>query len=794
MDSAEGWLKTVPHIKLSTKSKTLEDLAPLIKRAKILPLRRYSLADYRLDEKAVVASIQASFEDLSLIVRSSATAEDNIASSNAGHFRSVLNIPTNDADALKAAIDDVIASYGVCCNSEEFFVQPMLHGMTAGGVVFTSDIYTLAPYYIINYDLSGRSDTITGGYSSPDIKTYIHFKHAPQLPKDSMLSRVCEACAEIEDLSGNPCLDIEFALNESELFILQVRPITTNGKENLSHLDLKDALSKIFRKIEKLSAPHPNLLGNKVIFGVMPDWNPAEIIGLKPRQLALSLYKELVTDSVWAYQRDNYGYRNLRSHPLLVSFLGMPFVDVRVDFNSFIPKKLDDGIAAKLADYYIKRLDNSPELHDKVEFEIVHSCYYLTLAQKLETLKQHGFNSNEIKRIEFALLELTNQIIDTGSGLYKKDLQRVKELATNHSAIMNSDLTAIEKIYWLVEYCKRYGTLPFAGVARAAFIAIQFLMSFVEAGIMTQEEHSAFMNSLNTVTKQLQTALCGLQNGEISRQEFLGQFGHLRPGTYDILSPCYDEGFDHYFPGALRGFCHLVPEFSLSDRQKRLITQLLKENGIKAEAEGLLAFMVEAIEGREYAKLLFTRTLSDVLRLVREMGEQYGVEREDISYLDIRTVLALYSQLDHRNLKDILLSDIAIHKELYSYTKAVKLPVLIREPTDVYGFFLEPESPNFITTGRVLAETIAGEQVISSQLSGRIVFIQAADPGYDYLFTRNIVGLVTQFGGANSHMSIRCAELGIPAIIGAGEKNYSEWSQAKMLEIDCANRQVRVIA
>ena len=31
----------------------------------------------------------------------------------------------------------------------------------------------------------------------------------------------------------------------------------------------------------------------------------------------------------------------------------------------------------------------------------------------------------------------------------------------------------IEKVYWLLEDAKRYGTLPFAGLARAGFIAVQ---------------------------------------------------------------------------------------------------------------------------------------------------------------------------------------------------------------------------------------------------------------------------------------------------------------------------------
>ena len=38
----------------------------------------------------------------------------------------------------------------------------------------------------------------------------------------------------------------------------------------------------------------------------------------------------------------------------------------------------------------------------------------------------------------------------------------------------------VQKIYWLVEDCKRYGTLPFAGLARAGFVAKQLLDSFVE--------------------------------------------------------------------------------------------------------------------------------------------------------------------------------------------------------------------------------------------------------------------------------------------------------------------------
>jgi glutamine kinase len=782
----------MPQLYLTTKAKTLQDLQPLVQFSTVLPVLRLCVGDVKDELDETINRINEQISSSLLVIRSSVSTEDNLATSNAGHFRSVLNVPKADRIAIFRALQDVISSYGNCTADEELFVQPMLTDITMAGVVFTADADTLASYYIINYDESGYSDAVTGGKGGPS-KTYIHFKEAPFHPTDPLLARIVAACREIEDLAENRCLDIEFAVSNGAVHILQVRPITRHGKEDLSSLDLAAALCKIHRKIEKLAAPHPNLLGDKAIFGVMPDWNPAEIIGLRPRQLALSLYKELVTDNVWAYQRDNYGYRNLRSHPLLVSFLGMPYIDVRVDFNSFIPKSLDEQIATKLVNYYITRLDDAPELHDKVEFEIVHSCYYLTLPEKLGRLREHGFNSNEIKRIEFSLLELTNNIVNPVYGLYKKDLQRINELTANHDVILASDLTVIEKIYWLVEYCKRYGTLPFAGVARAAFIAVQFLGSFVESGVMTIEERSLFLGSLNTVTKQLQSKLCKLSSGAETRDDFLLAFGHLRPGTYDILSPCYEESFDRYFSRLPVMECQATT-YSFSSEQKARIDTLLRENGLQVGAEALIQFMVEAIEGREYAKLVFTRTLSDILRLIAEMGVKYGVSRDDLSYLDVTTFLKLYSSLDHRDLKDILLTDISTNRTLHRHTRAVKLPSLIRTPADVYGFFLAPETPNFVTLGRIVAETAEESLITTDQICGKIVCIPSADPGYDFVFTRRIAGLITQFGGANSHMAIRCAELGIPAIIGAGEKNFHDWSKAHTLEIDCAGQQVRVIA
>jgi phosphoenolpyruvate-protein kinase (PTS system EI component) len=73
------------------------------------------------------------------------------------------------------------------------------------------------------------------------------------------------------------------------------------------------------------------------------------------------------------------------------------------------------------------------------------------------------------------------------------------------------------------------------------------------------------------------------------------------------------------------------------------------------------------------------------------------------------------------------------------------------------------------------------------------LLIPSADPGYDWIFSQGIAGFITMYGGVNSHMAIRAAELNIPAVIGAGESLFAEWTKASQLEVDCANRQVKVL-
>ena len=221
----------------------------------------------------------------------------------------------------------------------------------------------------------------------------------------------------------------------------------------------------------------------------------------------------------------------------------------------------------------------------------------------------------------------------------------------------------------------------------------------------------------------------------------------------------------------------------------REIVKLLEAHGLEPDPVGLLNFMQAGIELRELAKFHFTRNLSDTLALITEVGAQHEFDLEDLAYCDI----AIFKELHvaATNSRDILKRSIEQGKSRYSESMKIILPPLISKPDDIWSFEWPETSPNFITQKQVTAP-IAGCGA-RERLTGAIVCIPNADPGFDWLFSYPIAGLITAWGGANSHMAIRAGELGIPALIGAGDILYRRLSAAKRLYLDCAGRRAEVL-
>jgi len=769
-------------IQFSTKAGTLAMLDGKLQSARIPPLVRFSVTQWRLYRERHVAQVHAILGDKPFIVRSSCRHEDGSHQSNAGAFLSVLNVTAND---LEQAVEQVIASYTEVSDADEVLIQPMLQGVVRSGVAFSHDPNTCSPYRVVSWSEGTDTAHVTGGQGG---RIWQGAALSPVAPPPS-LAGIVVLLEELLRLFGGTPVDCEFAVTLEKgievVWLLQARPLILSFVSETPQAQER-RLKLIFQKVTRGMTPHPFLMGRRTVYGVMPDWNPAEIIGIRPKPLALSLYRELVTDTVWAYQRHNYGYRNLRSFPLMPHFFGLPYIDVRLSFNSFVPADLDDGLAGRLVDYYIDRLLAEPPLHDKVEFEIVFSCYTLDLPQRMELLAEAGFSQKERACIVDSLRRLTNHVAHPKDGLWRSDAAKLDTLHSRRETLLSSNADPLERIYWLLEDGKRYGTLPFAGLARAGFIAVQMLRSLVTTGVFSRKDYDAFMSSLTTVSGQL-----GRDRATLDKTTFLSRYGHLRPGTYDILSPRYDEAADQYFDWNQQLVApEPVEPFALTLPQLREISRLLKHHGLHPDGIELFDFMQAGIELREVAKFHFSRNLSDVLSLAAAFGEQNGFDREEMAFCDISTLRELH--IAAAEPKEMLSQAIEHGKARYWETLTVALPSLIVNPENVWGFELPVTEPNYVTQKKVTAAVVGCED--KHRLAGAIVCIASADPGFDWLFSHSIAGLITAWGGANSHMAIRAGELGLPAVIGAGEILYRRWSQATRLHLDCAGRRVVVVS
>ncbi len=240
------------------------------------------------------------------------------------------------------------------------------------------------------------------------------------------------------------------------------------------------------------------------------------------------------------------------------------------------------------------------------------------------------------------------------------------------------------------------------------------------------------------------------------------------------------------------GADEFIKKFSLSIDQMHRLKDMLDESGLNNDILGIMDFIKTVIEGREYGKFVFTRSISKVIQMIGEMGKSYGISREECAYLDIQAVRKLYASTKDVRLE--LLKSVREGKEDYELAKTLVLPPILIDAEEVWKFYYPDTEPNYITMKKIEGNvTILDDNMEKAELTDKIVLIESADPGYDWIFSHRIKGFITMYGGVNSHMAIRAGELGIPAVIGVGEKQYEKYQRADRLEIDALAKTTKVM-
>jgi len=177
-------------------------------------------------------------------VRSSGADEDGAEKSFAGQFDTFLNVERGDlmnkiTEVHNSAHNARVASYAGKSETKLAIVVQEMVAAEISGVAFSANVVTGNRDEIVVEAVRGLGEKLVSGQITPDL--FIINKNSGEIltheigdekinlsPKN--LNEIVDFVIKIEQLAGQP-MDIEWALCNNKIYILQARPITTLSEE-----------------------------------------------------------------------------------------------------------------------------------------------------------------------------------------------------------------------------------------------------------------------------------------------------------------------------------------------------------------------------------------------------------------------------------------------------------------------------------------------------------------------------------------------------------------------------------
>lgn len=750
------------------------------------PFVYFRVVQWRANESEILERITSARLGQVVIVRSAAAGEDADKRILPGEFLSVPNVQVAQRKTLVDAVEQVLASYArspLVSGADEHngcIIQSQVTTPLWSGVALSRDPTCRGPYLLVEFDAQGsKTSVVTAGEKCERavILRSVSDLGAPW----SLLERAMRA---VESVLGESDLIVEFALTaDSVVHVFQARrQLDAYGSDPAKDRGVIRWLRSVRRSLKRRWRPG--------VLSDMADWNPAEMLGSAPGPLDISLYANLVTNSTWAEGRVSLGYADPRPRRLMSTIGAKPYIDVRASFASLAPASLRKSLQEKLVEDRLAYLVERPELHDKVELQVLFTTADLGHPRRTTALLERGFAASEVAEIDAALKVLTRGVLTRAPELSEFDLQCGQQLrsALESAKRPRSLVGRLSEIRRLLQVARRLGVSAFTRQARMAFIAADLLEQAQRHGIVDALWLRDFYRSQKTIVNQVADAIHRLSRSQLSRAEFDRQFGHLRARTYDITSPRYDSLTS--VPGAaLDGVTG--GDDSPPVQAPVALDRALEQEGLGVSGAELLSFAARSISGREQLKFLFSAALSECLERIAVIGIDLGFSREELRWLALSDLdtLATYPPAE---CVPQLRARISRRHAAWELRNLARLPPIVVTPEDLVAFRIPKLDPTFIGNGVVRGPIVREGEIRTSgaRLAKAIVVLEAADPGYDWIFSAGIAGLVTCYGGSVSHMAVRCAQLGIAAAIGCGSDMFAVLERSSEIILDCAQRQI----
>jgi hypothetical protein len=735
------------------KAALLAALAPRVRTARVPAGVVVEFTRWREARVRVLGEVLQALRASRYAVRSARVDEDAAGAGGAGRWLTRLDVPPT---GVAQAIDAVFASYDAPVPGDRVLLQPYVTGVRAALVASSHAPGDGAPYRTISRATGSDPAAITAGTVAAEV---VYLAREPGVEPPRWACGALALLREVEALVPGQPFELELVQARGRPWLLQFRPLAAPVAEDARATGaLRAARARAGRVLHRAVARR-----GPTLFGLMPDWNPAELLGEHPRPLALGLFEALVARGTWWRARAALGYRRPARDHLLVTLGGRPYVDIGASFTSLLPASLSDDDAAHAVGAWLALLAAHPERHDRVELEVALTCAEFDGRARL---REAGVGGRVATRLCRALDALTRTAF---MPAHVAAARRAAEIRTRRAWVAPHAPHALPGALLRL---RREAARPFAVAARLDFIGAALLRSAARRGAIDPSLVDRLRAAAGTAAGSVRAAAAA---GEPTLD------AALRPGTFDIDAPSRPVSA---VAGLSAPPCPPRPTPDLDD-----VDALLRAVGWSLDAATLLRMAEDAARARELGKLALARGLGALLSGLAGWGQLAGLDRAALGWLTPAELVR------HADDPGRLREAIARARQRHAEEAPLRMPTLLARAEDLSVVACAANRPTFLGTTAAEGPVVRVDRATRFEriTGGAVLLIESADPGYDGVFARAPAALLTAFGGPQSHMALRCVELGVPAALGLGTERLRRLAASARLRIDPTRAALQVL-
>lgn len=675
-------------------------------------------------------------------VRSSSYLEDGIHDSFAGQFDTFLNVkPNNINKKVKQCFNSInknnVKEYlkkkkiKVKNFKMDVIIQEMVDS-DYSGIIFTSNPQGLLNETVIvvgkglgNKIVEDKVKTTTYYYNKTD-NIYYYEGKKDYLSKE-IIEKLIKESEEINKVLGE-YLDIEFAIKENEIYILQARPITTIDDSNLVILDN----SNIVESYPGISLPLTISFVHQVYSDVF-----------KNLCLRISKNNELV-------EKNKNSFNNMvaNSNARLYYKISNWYTLIKtLPFSKKIIPIWQDMLGVKNKEY-----DNS-----KIEISI-----FMRIKTYFNTFKELILVSKNMDKLNKKFIDINNYFYNNfNNKMTNQEIMNLYE-KVRKDILSIWDITLINDLY--------------------SFIFTGLLKRRLKKKNLTSDRVNEYISGISNIEslKPIKNLInLAYQKDKVSKQEYklmfekyIEEYGDRSLEELKLESITFRTN-----PKTLE---KKINEYR-KDKTKleTIYKELNNENKIEIKEDFITRYIskkvIIGIKNREISRLNRSRIYGMVRLMVLQIGNNLVKNKqlkmkEDIFYLTFDEIFKI-EKIDYKKIVNERKKEYQMYYELPNYSRLIftgkefnkNHKNINQKEKNIDSDILEgiPTS-NGIVEGEALVIKNINQKY---DVKNKILITKMTDPGWVFLLV-NSKGVISEKGSLLSHTAIISREIKIPSIVG----------------------------